>query len=261
MRTDSKSSGVYEMVCTTTAYRYIGSTERFDTRCAQHKSRLRRNEHHSRRLQTAWNLYGEEAFEFRVIEECTVEVLFKVEQRYFDVEDILFLFNTTIRAGGPGKHTEETKKKIGLTSLGRRHTNETKSLMSSLHIGKKMSPRARQKMSKAKIGIPLPAATTAKAVETNTGKERSDETKSRISKGNTGKVRSAEARKKIGAAGKGRIPWNKGKTTTPETKAKQSKAKLGTVRSAETRAKMSASHQLRAALRREQKALLEQAAK
>src|ERR1035437_9586011 len=53
---------------------YIGSTTRnfYDRLCA-HLSTLRKNKHSSILLQRAWNKYGEDAFEFKIIEELQIQ--------------------------------------------------------------------------------------------------------------------------------------------------------------------------------------------
>ena len=47
---------------------YVGSAVVLTRRWKYHKNRLRRNEHHSSYFQNAWNLHGEDAFEWVVLE-------------------------------------------------------------------------------------------------------------------------------------------------------------------------------------------------
>lgn len=49
--------------------RYIGSAHRGRERWRGHRNLLRKNKHFSTHLQSAWNKYGEDNFEFQVIEE------------------------------------------------------------------------------------------------------------------------------------------------------------------------------------------------
>lgn len=50
---------------------YVGQTNRkFSRRMTEHKSHLRGNCHRNPHLQNAWNKYGEDAFEFNILEEC-----------------------------------------------------------------------------------------------------------------------------------------------------------------------------------------------
>jgi group I intron endonuclease len=61
-------SGVYRFICLITNKQYIGSSINFNKRKNIHLRRLRKNEHHSIIFQRAFNLYGEEAFIFEVLE-------------------------------------------------------------------------------------------------------------------------------------------------------------------------------------------------
>jgi hypothetical protein len=66
---------------------YIGSTGvTFIKRWHIHSNQLRTNTHANYKLQRAWNKYGEDAFEFIIVEviECDEEIL-AVEQYYIDV--------------------------------------------------------------------------------------------------------------------------------------------------------------------------------
>jgi Recombination endonuclease VII/NUMOD3 motif len=51
------------------------------------------------------------------------------------------------------KHTEETKRKIGLGNLGKKHTAETKAKNGERHRGKKVSEEVRAKMSATHLKI------------------------------------------------------------------------------------------------------------
>lgn len=113
----------------------------FGDRWDSHKSLLRNNKHFNPYLQNAWNKYGEENFEFIVVEECVVEELDDKERHYikFYREQNLSYNLADGGEGGNflGKHLpEETKRKIG----EKNRINMT---------GKKMSEETKQNMSKA----------------------------------------------------------------------------------------------------------------
>lgn len=80
-------SGVYVIRCESSGKIYIGSSKRIAVRWSQHRSKLRQNRSVCRGLQNAWNKYGESAFTFSVLEECSPErqVLERREQHYLDV--------------------------------------------------------------------------------------------------------------------------------------------------------------------------------
>lgn len=48
---------------------YIGQTLRFDRRITEHKSKLNNQYHNNSYLQRSWNKYGEEKFEFKILED------------------------------------------------------------------------------------------------------------------------------------------------------------------------------------------------
>lgn len=86
-----KTKGIYLIKNKVNNKIYVGSTSTgFSRRWSQHKTYLRGNKHHSRHLQNAWNKYGEENFEFSVLEEISDEklnrqFLQKREQYWFSV--------------------------------------------------------------------------------------------------------------------------------------------------------------------------------
>lgn len=54
---------------------YIGQSHDIESRWYHHKSDLRSNIHHNKHLQSAWNKYGEDNFDFSIIEECSISDL------------------------------------------------------------------------------------------------------------------------------------------------------------------------------------------
>lgn len=65
---------------------YIGSTENFNVRFYKHKYHLNRKDHLNALLQNAWNKWGEQSFEFNILEVINnKESLLKREQHYLDI--------------------------------------------------------------------------------------------------------------------------------------------------------------------------------
>ena len=62
--------GIYCIKNTINNKKYIGLSRDIRRRWNEHKSDLRNNKHVNMYLQAAWNLYGEEFFEFSVLELC-----------------------------------------------------------------------------------------------------------------------------------------------------------------------------------------------
>ena len=122
---------------------YIGKTGmNFGDRWDSHRALLRAGKHFNQYLQRAWTKYGEENFEFIVIEDCVVEELDDKERYYIELyrgEELSY----NLADGGNGgcflgKHLpEETKRKIGeknrINMTGRCASEETKQKMSQSH--------------------------------------------------------------------------------------------------------------------------------
>lgn len=62
-------SGIYRIRNTTTGKAYIGQSRDIPQRIYTHRRTLRKGTHHNPHLQAAWNLYGEPAFVFEILEE------------------------------------------------------------------------------------------------------------------------------------------------------------------------------------------------
>lgn len=111
---EARISGVYEIVLVADGRRYIGSAIDIHERWRRHKKDLRGGRHHSTHLQRAWDKYGEDAFQFCVIEKCSSkkEEILQVEQAYlnkFNPE-----FNSCKLATSPLgiKHSQGTRAKV-----------------------------------------------------------------------------------------------------------------------------------------------------
>lgn len=103
MRTISLNSGIYKIVCSTTGKFYIGSAINLKRRFEEHKTLLRHNKHHNRRLQNSWNKYGEHNFKFDVIELVEEDYLLDIEQQWIDNTNVCKIgFNLAQKAGAGG---------------------------------------------------------------------------------------------------------------------------------------------------------------
>ncbi len=152
---------------------YIGSSSyNIQARWNAHKHDLRKQKHRNKHLQRAWDKYGEEAFEFRILMECAPEDCLAAEQVWMNVFEPEY--NAVKIAGGPRgyKHTAEAKAKISATHKGRIPPNK----------GKKASQETREKISLANRG----------EKNWNFGKKASPETRARLSESHKGKKQSPE---------------------------------------------------------------------
>jgi hypothetical protein len=97
------------------------------------------------------------------------------------------------------KHSEETKRKIGLSHLGIKPSEETKEKLRLSHLGKPLSEETKRKIRESRL----------KRKE-RLGYYHSKETKRKISLANTGRILSGEHKEKLRLCNLGRTPWNKG---------------------------------------------------
>lgn len=149
------ASGIYLIIDNLGDRIYVGQAKRINERFNTHLCELRANKHGNDYLQNIFNKYEESNLSFLPIENCSLELLNEREGFWslqFPKEKLLNLakigqyFPVTeatrekmrIKATGR-KHSEETKKKIGLLGKGRPSPNK----------GKKASPETIAKMSLA----------------------------------------------------------------------------------------------------------------
>ena len=108
-------SGIYGIKNKINNKIYVGQTYDFNYRWGKHKIALRSNTHSNKKLQFAWNKYGEDNFEFFVIEECGLDIINEREVYWIEFYDSLNS-GYNLCEGGNGirgyKHTEEEIQKM-----------------------------------------------------------------------------------------------------------------------------------------------------
>jgi len=113
--TINMKSGVYQILHRPSGNSYVGSSKNIRSRWNEHKSLLRRNIHPSPRFQNTWNKYGENEFEFIVLQECdpVKEVLITIEQHYIDLLHPVYNVNpiASSRLGSKNMPESNLKKK------------------------------------------------------------------------------------------------------------------------------------------------------
>lgn len=169
---------------------YVGSSRQHkDNRWKAHLKALRNNKHHSDKLQRAWNKYGEENFEYIILEELqNNEDQFDKEQYWIDHYDSFENGYNSAPSANKVIMAEETKEKIRQSMKGRPLTPEHIKAFSQAKIGEKRTLEARKKMSDAKKGKFVPNEHRSKISKTMTGKKRSEESKQRNSEAGKNKT-------------------------------------------------------------------------
>lgn len=213
-------SAIYRILNVANDHFYIGSSVNIRRRRWEHWDSLKKGTYHCEALQSAWDEYGEDAFEFEIIEEVADDtILLRIEETYLmkhggspecyntamsvhQSPAALPRVRTKISAGLRRKYEDPTYT----PRAGKRHTEETKAAIS------------------AKVQAAVAAGRSGKFIP-------SEETRLRMSqalKGNQnakGHVRSEEHRRKLAEASRGNQHWL-GKQHTDESKAKMSKRVL-----------------------------------
>lgn len=109
----NNTAGVYQITNLLNGKIYIGSSKNIRERFRSHKRELRRGVHCNARLQNSWNKYGEDNFNFSILEICSIEDRFDREQYYIDSTnccDDSVGYNMTEKVEQP-PHTKESRIK------------------------------------------------------------------------------------------------------------------------------------------------------
>jgi group I intron endonuclease len=213
---------------------YVGSTTNKKVRFREHRKQLRGNRHHCKHLQAAWNKYGEEKFDFRVVEEVPVEQeLWVAEDRWLrEHHGKPYCYNSGAAAVAPWRGVYgAAHPNFGVVATPKQKAQISKTLkefyaadyFNHPRVGKAHTEETKEKIRQAKLANPQTPWL---------GRERSDETKAKIGAAQRGKPKtpgrkvSEEGRAKIQAnieAGRSHKHWT-GRKHTEEARAKMSKA-------------------------------------
>ena len=116
-------SSVYKILNKANNKLYIGSALNIKKRWAAHRAGLRHNRHKNFHLQRAWNKYGEDSFEFIILEYCEKEERLIREQFYLDTlkpyGDAGYNLTSVAGSNSGYKHTAETRAKVSASRPNR----------------------------------------------------------------------------------------------------------------------------------------------
>lgn len=138
----SRSPGVYIIKCLKNGKFYIGSSVNLRVRFNEHRNELRKGSHHNHHLQAAWNKYGENKFEFKVLEYCERNMTLIREQFFLDALHAYERgvgFNIARDSSAP--------------TLGRKASIETRAKLSQKRRQRKLTPETILKSAIARSGV------------------------------------------------------------------------------------------------------------
>lgn len=133
MKNDTHKCGVYAIRNLINGKVYIGSTiVSFKKRWASHKRKLKNNKHGNQHLQNAYNKYGNDNFEYQIIEITTPEMARQKESYYikfFKSSNSKYGYNISdVDVFGNNVVSEGTRKKLSIIAkqqwLDGKHSNE-----------------------------------------------------------------------------------------------------------------------------------------
>lgn len=134
---------------------YIGQAQSFVARWDKHRSELRKDRHHCKSLQKAFDQFGEAAIVFKKIAIVPIADLDRREQEQLDSWPIEARHNANARAYSGSRGLKRSEQ-------FRRHCSERQRGDKAYWYGKKLPDSALEKMSKSLKGRPLAAETRAK---------------------------------------------------------------------------------------------------
>jgi group I intron endonuclease len=116
-----KVCGIYRILNKLNNKFYIGSSIDIYKRWYTHKNDLTKNKHHAKKLQRAWNKYGESHFSFEILETCEPikDTLILLEQKYLDLNPC---YNSS---------------KVAINLIGYKHSDDVNKWNSERQIGDK----------------------------------------------------------------------------------------------------------------------------
>jgi len=163
----ASASGIYCWKHIKSGKRYIGQSIDVFRRMIEHRKLLRGNRHGNGYFQKAWLKYGENSFEFSVIEFCPKEILSWREEEWiskYQTTNSDFGYNRTTGGENP-RHTEETKRIISICSTGRKHSQDACQKISKARKGIVFSQEHKKKLSEAAKARGITKETRLKMIE------------------------------------------------------------------------------------------------
>ena len=173
-------SGIYKITNKENDKIYVGQTKNLNTRYGGHLYRIKRNEHHNEHLQRAFKKYGEDNFEYEILEEVKNVSNLDLREKYWIDHYGGINDDNTYNFKDPllNEYNDYIKKKMSKNMTGENNPN----------YGNIWSEEQRKKASKQRKGI---------SFEEKLGKEGAKKAKEKMSKAQKGRKQTEETKEKI----------------------------------------------------------------
>ncbi len=173
-----KISGIYKIINKINGKYYVGSSNDVignSGRWYAHKRLLKLQSHINKYLQNAWNKYGENNFDFVIVEVVPENDLLMIEQKYLDIAKTEKdkCYNICYDAQSPmkgKKHTLEARRKMSIRLKGRTFSEKHKENLSKINKGKTRSSETKEKLRQKRLGIKSSNETKRKLSKKFSGK-------------------------------------------------------------------------------------------
>jgi len=230
-----KRCGIYGIFNTANGKVLVGSSSNIISRWSVHRAEANHGKHYNSHFQSAWDKYGEKAFEFRVIEECCESSLIPREDYWMDFHNSMNgSFGYNLQKANRTVISEETRQKLREANRGSKHWNygkhpskETLQRLREMNKGRKHTEEWKRQQSERMKGKrygkgwKMPEARKEQLRIAMKG----NKFRKGLSPGMAGKHHTEESIRKISASKAGKPPWNKGIPCREETKKKIAIAK------------------------------------
>jgi group I intron endonuclease len=180
-------AGIYSITHRDSGKRYVGSAKNVAARWRLHRHQLRRGTHHCAHLQRAFDKYGEDVFDWTILEEIPdPAALLGREQYYIDLfgaADGVHGYNSrpVAKSNLGWRPSDETRERMRRGQTGRKHSAETVSKRAESNRGRKHTPESRAKIGAAHRGKTISAEAKAAVSAAQAGRTRPPELRERIS--------------------------------------------------------------------------------
>jgi group I intron endonuclease len=168
-------SGIYQIKNIINGGVYFGRSVDVPDRLIHHRNELRRKVHRNKRLQNAWNKYGENAFKFELIWEKPPKELYELEgfvlefmwgsKRLYNHHKLSYGGFEQGNKLGCFSRSAETRERIKQAFIGREFSDEHRAKISKTKTGLKASDEAKKKMSETRKGKARPQSWHDKMAE------------------------------------------------------------------------------------------------